>query len=105
MLVADDPALASALLLQSYPLHPPGRPGELRTAHLPNVRTPTLFVHGITDPFAAVDELDAARHLVAGRTGLLRIEAGHDLGWSGRRRDRALPEQIVAAFLELVDSA
>src|SRR5215471_8198018 len=34
MLLAAEPALASALLLQSYPLHPPGRPHDLRTAHL-----------------------------------------------------------------------
>ena len=35
--VLRDPsgALASGLLLQSYPLHPPGRPRDLRIAHLP----------------------------------------------------------------------
>jgi hypothetical protein len=102
MLLAEDRGLASALLLQSYPLHPPGRPNRLRTAHLPDLRTPALFVHGTTDPFATAEELDAARALVRARTGLLRIEAGHDLGWSGRPRDRGLPERIAAAFLDLV---
>jgi predicted alpha/beta-hydrolase family hydrolase len=33
MLAASDPALADALLLLSYPLHPPKAPDQLRTAH------------------------------------------------------------------------
>ena len=69
------------LLLQSYPLHPPGRPAALRTAHLPQLRIPTLFVHGATDAFAAPAELESARALIPGPTRVLSIEGGHDLGW------------------------
>jgi hypothetical protein len=105
MLLVEDPTLASALLLQSYPLHPPGRPGQLRTAHLPELRTPTLFVHGTADPFASPQELDAARALVPAPTGVLRVEAGHDLGWGARPRDRQLPERIATAFLDLVEAS
>ena len=101
MLLAAEPALASALLLQSYPLHPPGRPQNLRTAHLPDLRVPTLFVHGTTDPFGSPVELDQARALIPGRTALLKVKGGHDLGWSRKRGDAALPERIAAAFLEL----
>jgi len=39
MLLASEPGLADALLLLSYPLHPPRRPAELRTAHLPSLKT------------------------------------------------------------------
>lgn len=101
MLLAAEPALATALLLQSYPLHPPGRPRVLRTAHFPNLSVPTLFVHGTTDPFGSLAELDKARALVPGRTALLKVTGGHDLGWSRNRRDITLPERIAEAFLQL----
>jgi predicted alpha/beta-hydrolase family hydrolase len=46
MLVAEEPGLADGLLLLSYPLHPPARAKELRTAHFPALRAPTVFAHG-----------------------------------------------------------
>jgi predicted alpha/beta-hydrolase family hydrolase len=101
MLLAAEPALASALLLQSYPLHPPGRPYDLRIAHLPDLRVPTLFVSGTTDPFGSPDELAKARELIPGRTALLQVAGGHDLGWSRKRGDATLPGRIAEAFLEL----
>jgi predicted alpha/beta-hydrolase family hydrolase len=101
MLLAEQPPLAAALLLQSYPLHPPGAPGRLRTEHLPRLRVPTLFVHGTVDPFGTPEELEQARALIPARTALLSVAHGHDLGWSGRRRDPTLPERISAALLEL----
>ena len=101
MLLAAEPALASALLLQSYPLHPPGRPRDLRTAHLPDLRVPTLFVHGVTDPFGSPPELESARALIAGRTRVLSVDGGHDLGWGRKRKDDVLPASIADTFLEL----
>jgi hypothetical protein len=101
MLLAEDPALASALLLQSYPLHPPGRPGDLRTAHLPNLRTPTLFVHGTADPFATPAELDTARALIPALTRVLAVCGGHDLA-RARQREPELASRIADALLMLV---
>ncbi|HLK52628.1 MAG TPA: alpha/beta fold hydrolase, partial [Candidatus Angelobacter sp.] len=46
ILAAEQPQLAAGLLLLSYPLHPPRKPTELRTAHFPQLNTPALFVHG-----------------------------------------------------------
>src|SRR5271166_5914027 len=46
ILAADEPGLVDALLLLSYPLHPPGKPAELRTAHFPKLRTRARFVQG-----------------------------------------------------------
>src|SRR5580698_2359967 len=60
MLAAAEPGLVERLLLLSYPLHPPQRPAELRTAHFPNLQTPALFVSGVRDGFATTDELTAA---------------------------------------------
>ena len=105
MLVATQPSLVSGLLLQSYPLHPPGKPKNLRTAHLPSIRVPTLFVHGGSDPFASPAELATARALIPARTSLLEVSGGHDLGWSARRGDKQVPERIVARFLDLVGGA
>ena len=45
------------LVLLGYPLHPPGRPDKPRTAHLPSVAAPMLFVQGERDAFGTPDEL------------------------------------------------
>jgi predicted alpha/beta-hydrolase family hydrolase len=95
MLAAEAPGLADALLLLSYPLHPPRKPGQLRTAHFPNLETPALFVHGSRDPFGSPDELSQALGLIPAATHLLGIEgAGHELG----RNAAATAERIIAAF-------
>ena len=90
-----------ALLLLSYPLHPPRKPEQLRTAHFPKLRTPALFVHGSRDPFGSLDELKSAMALIPAPVKLLEIDgAGHDLG-----RDRAgLAERIVSEFLNWLSS-
>jgi predicted alpha/beta-hydrolase family hydrolase len=80
MLAAEEPELARALLLLSYPLHPPGRPQQARTAHFPALRTPAFLVHGPRDPFATSEELRAALGLIPAPVSLVEIEgAGHDL--------------------------
>jgi len=81
ILAAADPEIAQGLLLLSYPLHPPGRPAELRTAHFPSLRAPALFVHGSRDPFGSLEEMRAALALIPVETELVVIEgAAHDLG-------------------------
>ncbi|AVM01185.1 alpha/beta hydrolase [Gordonia iterans] len=80
MVVADDPAFADALLLTSYPLHPPGKPEKLRTEHLPEIAAPTVIVHGRSDAFAASDELAAAATLFAGPVHIVEVDkADHGL--------------------------
>ncbi|HVW09392.1 MAG TPA: alpha/beta family hydrolase [Bryobacteraceae bacterium] len=80
ILASEEPAVAEALLLLSYPLHPPDKPAQLRTAHFPELRTPALFVSGTKDPFGSPEELRAALAALPGRYELRLIEnAGHDL--------------------------
>lgn len=80
MLLAEDPSVASALLLLSYPLHPPAKADQLRTAHFPDLRTPCLFVHGTRDPFGSPDEMRHALNLIPAPNELVLIEkAGHEL--------------------------
>lgn len=97
MLLAAEPAAADALLLLSYPLHPPGKPQPLRTKHLPDVKVPTLFVSGTKDPFGTIAELDAARRLIPAPTELLPIEgAGHSL--LTKRNQDELVTRVVQCF-------
>jgi predicted alpha/beta-hydrolase family hydrolase len=64
------------LLLLGYPLHPPGKPEKLRTAHLPRVRAPMLFVQGSRDPFGSPEELAPVVAGLAPGTRLYVIEGG-----------------------------
>jgi uncharacterized protein len=104
MLVADEPELVDGLLLLSYPLHPPHKPAELRTAHFPKLHNRALFVHGSRDPFGSQDEMNYALKLIPAETRLLEIEgAGHDL--TGKNTASELPSRIVAAFREFFSSS
>src|ERR1035438_4178040 len=99
MLCAGEPELVSGLLLLSYPLHPPRKPEQLRFQHLPNLRTPSLFVQGTRDPFGSVEEMMSALRLVPAKTELMKVEgAGHDLGFKGKERAVELPASILARF-------
>jgi predicted alpha/beta-hydrolase family hydrolase len=82
MLAADDPAIdAVGLFLMSYPLHPPGKPAQMRTTHLPSLRLPAFFAHGIRDDFGKREEMEQALKMIPAPTQLFMVEgAGHDLG-------------------------
>ncbi len=47
----------AGLVFLGYPLHPPGKPEQLRDAHLRDIRAPMLFVQGSRDAFGTPDEL------------------------------------------------
>lgn len=53
---AADRVIAGLVFL-GYPLHPPGKPQQLRAAHLAHIRAPMLFVQGSRDPFGTPAEL------------------------------------------------
>jgi uncharacterized protein len=97
MLCAEQPDLVTALLLLSYPLHPPRKPEQQRTQHLPDLRTPTLLVQGTRDPFASITEMERALKMIPAKTKLLVVEgAGHDLGFKGKARQEELPRRVVS---------
>ena len=97
MLAAEQPDIVPGLLLFSYPLHPPRKPAELRTAHFPQLTTPALFVHGTRDPFGSPEEMSRALELIPGRTQLFPVEgAGHEI-IRGKAPDQSMQE-IVNAF-------
>ncbi len=80
MAAAENPTLADTLLLLSYPLHPPGKPAQPRTSHFEQLRTPTMFVHGMRDPFGTIEEFRDAMKLIPAPTELIPVEgAPHGL--------------------------
>jgi predicted alpha/beta-hydrolase family hydrolase len=103
MLCAEEPTLVEGLLLLSYPLHPPRKPEQQRTQHLPDLRTPTLFVHGTRDPFASSAELEQARKMIPAKTKILSLEgAGHDLGFKGKTKKEELTAVVLEQFRSLL---
>jgi len=79
-LAAEEPNVADALLLLSYPLHPPHKPQAPRTGHFGSIQVPALFVHGTRDTFGTIEEMRAALALIPARTDLAVVEgAGHSL--------------------------
>ena len=104
MLVAAEPALVAGLLLLSYPLHPPGRPAQLRTAHFPSLRTPVLFVSGTKDAFGSIGELETAIKLIPAHKKLLAIEgAAHGLSQKSNRDE--LPKRVAQEFVAFFTSS
>lgn len=104
ILCAEQPEVdAAALLLLSYPLHPPRKAAQLRTQHFFNLQTPALFVQGTRDPFASVEEIQQALKLIPAKTKLLVVEsAGHDLGFKGKARREDLPGKILEELRSLL---
>jgi len=102
-LAKEQSNLVTALLLLSYPLHPPRKPEQQRTQHLPDLRTPTLFVHGTRDPFGSIAEIERALKMIPAKTKLLPIEgAGHDLGFKGKAKQETLPRLILSELEQLL---
>jgi hypothetical protein len=100
MLAAGAPGLVEGLLLLSYPLHPPKRLDQMRTAHFPSLETPALFVSGERDGFGSRAEMEAALKLIPAKTELLMVVgAGHELMTAKNRAE--LVERVVEGFLRL----
>jgi predicted alpha/beta-hydrolase family hydrolase len=83
------------LLLLGYPLHPAGRPEELRADHLTSIPVPTLFVQGTRDPLCDLARLrpilsampHATLHTIEGGDHSFRVPRRTGLSdaqiWSG----------------------
>jgi uncharacterized protein len=93
--VLSDPArplpYVVGLVLLGYPLHPPGQPDRLRTAHLPLLGTPTLVVQGSHDAFGAEQEVREAFAAVPASVDWLIVPGG-DHSFKVRRAGRTQAE-------------
>jgi predicted alpha/beta-hydrolase family hydrolase len=99
LLAASQPNTVDGLLLLSYPLHPPGKPAQLRTAHFPQLRTPSLFVSGTKDAFGTIPELQVAIKLIPARTQLVAID-GAPHGLSKPAKTENVTAIIRQSFLD-----
>jgi uncharacterized protein len=68
---------AAALVLLSYPLHPPGKPEKLRVGHFPQIAVPTLFVSGDSDPFGSPAEFEHHLASIGGRVAVEWVSGAH----------------------------
>jgi hypothetical protein len=93
MAVAEGLEVA-ALVLVSYPLHPPGRPDRLRTAHFPDLHLPCLFVSGRRDAFGTPAELEQETAAIPGPVTLVFVDGDHSL-----RKQEAEVADIVGPWL------
>jgi hypothetical protein len=76
----------AGVVLFGYPLHPPGRPAQLRAAHLSSIRVPLLFLQGSRDEFGTPAEIREAFPRMPPGSRLHEVEgADHSLGVAGRR--------------------
>jgi len=96
------------ILALGYPLHPPGRPDQPRTAHLPAIRVPVLIVQGERDTFGTPSEIEPVIASMSAAVTLHVVAGGdHSLLVRGRPRDEVYREVLdrVAEWMKAVAQA
>lgn len=72
------PEPVAGLVLLSYPLHPPGKPVNLRVDHFGGIDVPVLFVAGTKDPFGTPEEIEHHAAAITGPVEFVWIDGqGH----------------------------
>lgn len=74
-IAADTPGV-SGLLFLGYPLHPPGKPDQLRDQHLYSLKLPMLFISGTKDTFAGQELLEKVVRRIGDNATLVWVEGG-----------------------------
>jgi predicted alpha/beta-hydrolase family hydrolase len=88
------------LLFLGYPLHPAGKPAQLRVAHLPRIAAPMLFLTGTRDSLCRLDLLRAALATLPQAT--LHVIDDGDHSFAVRRSSG---RDAAAVRTELVDAS
>jgi predicted alpha/beta-hydrolase family hydrolase len=100
-MLAADGFECDGLLLLAYPLHPAGKPEQLRDAHLPRITVPTICFNGTRDPLCRRDLMEAVLPRLAPGFTMHWIEGAdhsfHVLKSSGRTDADAMNEIAEAA--------
>jgi predicted alpha/beta-hydrolase family hydrolase len=96
-----EPVPALGLALLGYPLHPPGKPEQLRVEHFPRLAMPVLFVSGTRDSFGTPDELKRQAKTVTGTVSFHWVETG-DHGFKPLKSSGLTPAQAVAEVADAV---
>jgi predicted alpha/beta-hydrolase family hydrolase len=95
-MLAADGFVCDGLLLLAYPLHPAGKPDQLRDAHLPTIAVPVLCLNGTRDALCRRDLMDAVLERVGANWTMRWLEGAdhsfHVLKSSGRTDAEVLAE-------------
>jgi uncharacterized protein len=107
-MLAADGFDSEGLLLLAYPLHPPGRPHQLRDAHLPSIKVPVICFNGTRDPFCTPSLMEKV---------LMRVTTSWEMHWvegadhsfhvpkSSGRTDAEVMKEIADTSVEWVRRA
>jgi predicted alpha/beta-hydrolase family hydrolase len=93
--------LAGVIAL-GYPLHPPGKPEQVRSAHLPEIAVPVLIVQGERDAFGTPAELAPVIETMTAQVTVHVVPGGdHSLAVRGQKTPETLEtvSTIVANWM------
>jgi uncharacterized protein len=93
---------AAGLVFLGYPLHPPGKPDQLRAKHLPDITVPMLFVQGSRDTFGTPDELLPIIKNLKAPADLYVVEGG-DHSFKVLKRAGVTQEETYKAVLDRIE--
>jgi predicted alpha/beta-hydrolase family hydrolase len=93
-LAAQGLAHVAGVVVLGYPLHPPGKPDQLRVEHLGRIRQPLLVVQGERDAFGTPDELRP--FLAPLHAATIHVVEGGDHSFKVARRGPRRPEEVMA---------
>lgn len=102
----------AGLVCLGYPLHPPGKPDQLRDRHLPDITEPMLFVQGSRDEFGTAAEIRELLPRLNPRASLFDVHDGDHsfkvrVSVAGKKPDVVLAEifDTVARFIKTCASS
>jgi uncharacterized protein len=104
--VAADGASVDGLLFLGFPLHPAGRPGTERAAHLSRISAPMLFVQGTKDSLADPGLLAAVLRDLPRATLHEIVGADHSFRIARRsgRDDASVHAEVLAVATAWLDN-
>ena len=97
---ADRDLPLAGLVLLGYPLHPPGKPDQLRDRHLPQVQRPMLFVQGRRDAFGTMAELTPILERITPAPTLHMVDGDHSFKLS--KKDPAAQAALYADIQQAI---
>ena len=99
-LAAQGLATLTGVVVLGYPLHPPGRPDQLRVEHLARIRQPLLVVQGERDAFGTPDELRPFLAPLPAAT--IHVVEGGDHSFKVARRGPVRQEEVFERVQDLI---
>lgn len=89
------------LVFLGFPLHPPGRVGIERAAHLAEVESPMLFIQGTRDKLAELGRMTEVVESLRPRAELHVVEDG-DHSFAVPKRSGRSPDEVLDGIADVV---